>query len=146
MPLVPATLQAQLASTFANPPETAQQCAQAWANAMQAYAAAIVPPSTTVAAATSALSTALAVAFTQRPSGAAAMENAFAAFAVSLGGGMAGYVAVPPVAPIGFASLFATHPATHAEAAQRLTSAIDSWMRTGTATLIAPPGTVVPWS
>jgi hypothetical protein len=64
------------------------------------------------------------------------METAFATFATALATGMApAFVAVPPPAPIGFATLFAKpYPTTHAAAAQAVSDAIDVWMKTGTAT------------
>jgi len=75
------------------------------------------------------------------------MEAAFAAFAVTLGGGMAGHAPVPPPGPVGFAGIFAQpQSATHATAATAVASAIDTWLRTGIGTLIAPPNTAIPWS
>jgi hypothetical protein len=75
------------------------------------------------------------------------METGFAAFAAAVGLGMAGYTPVPPAAPVGFATQFAgPKPETHAAAAQEIASLINDWLTTGSATLIAPPFTVVPWS
>ena len=146
MPLVLAALQSDLEALFAAPPATIAQCAQAWADATSSYASAIVPPSTTVAAAGATLSTALAAAFAL-PSAAAAMDAAFLAFATAVGLGMAGYTPVPPPAPLGVAAQIAgPKPTTHAAAATAFATLIDTWMRTGTATLIAPPFTVLPWS
>jgi hypothetical protein len=69
-----------------------------------------------------------------------------ATFAATVGGGMAGFVAVPPPAPVGFGDQFAQpHPATHAEAASAITTIVDAWMRTGTATPTAG-GPPVNWS
>jgi len=148
MPLALPALTSQLQSLFANPPPDAAACAQAWGNAMGAYASAVIPASTTVAAAASALSAALAGPF-GAPNAAPAMESAFAQFALTVGGGMAaaGFAAVPPPAPVGFAPLFAgPKPASHADAAQSIAGQIDTWMKTGTATLVAPPNTLVPWT
>jgi hypothetical protein len=121
-----------------------------WANAVQTGVTAIVPASTTVAAATTALRTALTAAFNHYTSPYAAphMETAFAAFAVTLGGGMAGagFTATPPADEVGFATLFNKTYATHAAAAQAVSDALVTWLKTGTATLSAPPGTVVNWS
>lgn len=149
MPLVPETLQSQLESLFGSPPPSRSACAQAWASAVQAYAAAIVPPSATVAAAAASLATALESAFaaTTAPFAAPGMESALAAFAATVGGGMAGYTPVPPSAPVGWAAQFsAAPPATHALAAQQISTRIHAWLTTGTSTLIAPPNTLVPWS
>lgn len=75
------------------------------------------------------------------------MESAFAAFAVTVGGGMAGYAPTPPPAPVGFAPQFAgAKPATASAAASAIASLIHAWMQTGIATLIAPPNTPQPWS
>src|ERR1700742_5180344 len=113
MPLALPTLTSQLQSLFADPPPDAAGCAQGWANAMQAYAAGIVPASTTVATAASTLSGALAGAFAT-PNSGPAMDLAFTAFAASVGLGMAGFAPVPPAAPVGFSTLFAgPKPATH---------------------------------
>ncbi len=148
MPLSTPALTSQLASCFLSPPPDAAGCAAAWANAMGAYAAGVVPASTGVTAAAGALQSALAGAFAA-PDAAPAMETAFAAFAASVGLGMAaaGFAAVPPPAPVGFATLFSgPKPATNQAAADSIGGAIDTWLRTGSATLVAPPNTVVPWS
>lgn len=145
MPLLPSTLTAELEAVASDPPDTHAECAQAWADAMDAYAVGIVPPSTTVAAAAATLSTALAGAF-QTDDAAPLMETAFLAFATTVGGGMAGFVAVPPPAPVDFANAFAEpYAETHSEAAAALSAVIDAWMRTGTATPTAG-GPAVPWS
>lgn len=146
MPLLIAALESGLEAVAASPPETSAECADLWAAAVQAWAAGIVPPSTTVTAAAEALAGSLAVAFATTAA-APLMETAFATFAASVGGGMAGYVPTPPVAPVGFATEFAEpFPETHSEAAANVANLVDSWMRTGLSTLAAPPGTVVPWS
>lgn len=146
MPLSLPSLSDGLETLAADPPATAAQCAQTWADAVQAYATGIVPPSATVAAAAATLASALVAPFGSSDA-AAGMEGAFSAFAVTVGGGMAGYTAIPPPAPVGFSTQFAgAKPATHKEAGQQIGALIDGWMRTGTATLIAPPYTVLPWS
>lgn len=146
MPLALPTLTSQLQSLFADPPPDAAGCAQGWANAMQAYCAAIIPASTAVTAAASALSSALAGAFAA-PNSGPAMDLAFTTFAASVGLGMAGFAPVPPAAPVGFPALFAgPKPETHTDAAQSIGSQIDTWMKTGVSTLLAPPFTPTPWS
>jgi hypothetical protein len=145
MPLALPALVAGLQSTFADPPADAAGCAQGWADAVQSWASGIVPPSTAVSAAASALAGSLASAFSNTDA-ASAMESAFATFAAAVGLGMAGHTPIPPAAPVGFAQQFESKPATHAEAAQAIGGIIDAWMKTGTATLIAPPNTVIPWS
>jgi hypothetical protein len=144
MPLVAATLESSLADLFDAPPATVAGCAQAWADALVDYAGAIIPASTTVATAGATLTGALVAAFsgTTAP---AAMETAFAAFAVTVGGGMAGYVATPPPSPVGFALQLATNASTKAAAAASWASLIDTWLRTGSATPL-PSGPPILWS
>jgi hypothetical protein len=127
---------------------TIAAAAAAWAGAVGAYAAGVVPASTTVAAAQAALQTALASAFAQRPSAAGAMETAFAAFALTISGGMAGagFTATPPAGEVGFADLFDPPTDDAEQAAEDLANAIHAWMTTGSAALIAPPNTVSPWA
>jgi hypothetical protein len=146
MPLALPVLKSQLEALFAAPGATVADCAQGWSDAVQAYAGSVVPASTTVAAAAAALTAALTSAFAA-PAAAPGMETAFAAFAASVGLGMAGFTPIPPPAPVGFAVQFAgPKPQTHHDAAEAIGDLINTWMTTGTATLIAPPNTVVPWS
>jgi len=146
MPLNAGALSSGLSSLFSSPPPSAAACAQQWASAVQSWASGIVPASGTVSGAVSTLQGALASAFAT-PDCAPAMESAFAAFAVTVGGGMAGYAPTPPPGPVGFAPQFAgAKPATASAAASALSSLIDAWMRTGIGTLIAPPNTPLPWS
>lgn len=100
-----------------------------------------------MSAAQATLAGALASAFAA-PNAIPAMESAFAAFAVTVGVGMAPtFAAVPPAAPVGFAGQFGgPPPATHAAAASAIASLIDTWMRTGISTLVAPPNTPTPWT
>lgn len=155
MPLNPSGLTSDLTSFFSDPPVTIvddevdltasrSACAQEWADAAQAYASAIVPASTTVSAAAASLASSLAAAFAL-PSAASAFDAAFLAFATTVGGGMAGFTAVPPTAPLNIASLLSTTQSTHAAAASAFSSLIDTWMRTGTATPL-PSGSPVNWS
>jgi hypothetical protein len=143
MPLLLPSLQSGLQAVFAAPEATAAACAQKWADAVKTYAAGVVPASTAVTAAATALSTSLASAFAslEDPYGIDAMETAFTTFGAAVGAGMAGFVAVPPPGPVGFAAQFATHPATHAAAATAIAGKINTWMKTGTAAPVAggPP-------
>lgn len=146
MPLNPASLQSALESLFAAPPPTRPACAQAWADAVNGYAAGLVPASTTVAAGIPTLASALAAAFGS-PSAAPAFDAAFAAFAVTVAAGMLPtFAGVPPAAPLNVDSLLGIVRPTHAAGAAAFASLIDAWFRTGTATLVAPPNTLVPWS
>lgn len=146
MPLNAGALSRGLSSCFSSPAPDASGCAAQWASAVQSWASGIVPASAAVSGAVSTLQGALASAFAT-PDCAPALETAFAAFAVTLGSGMAGYAPTPPPAPVGFASQFAgPKPATAAAAASAIGGLIDSWMRTGLGTLLVPPFTPVPWS
>lgn len=147
MPVNPSGLSNSLASNFASPAADAAGCAQQWADAVKSYAADVVPPSTTLETAAAALQSGLATAFAA-PSAIAGMEQAFSAFGTSLAVGMAPtFTGAPPPGPVGFANQFGgPAPETHGAAAGAIASLIDTWFRTGTATLVAPPNTVTPWS
>lgn len=146
MPINQAGMQTALLSLFEAPPSTVAECAHSWAQAVQTGTAAVVPASTTVAAAATALETQLAAAFAQ-PSAVVAIEAAFLAFGAAVGLGMLpAFTAVPPAGPVGFASMFTSTRDSHSEAAQDFSNAIAEWLGTGSATLVAPPNTVVPWS
>ncbi len=144
MALVVANLSSDLESLFSDPPGSVAECADAWASAVGSFASSIVPASTTVTAAQATLSGALASAFAS-PSAAAPMESAFAAFAITVGSGMTGFVPTPPPAPVGFALQGTATPSTHADAAAQWASRIDLWLKTGTATP-SGGGSPVPWS
>lgn len=146
MPLVAANFSSALQSLSESPGATIADCAQLWANAFQAYAAPVAPPSVAVVAAGAVLNGQLAAAFAL-PNAAAAMDAACTAFALTIGAGMApAFIAVPPPAPVGWAQLFAEpYPSTAAQAAQKISAAVDAWMRTGTATP-SLGGSPIPWS
>jgi hypothetical protein len=125
-----------------------------WQAAADSYAAGIVPPSTTVAAAGATLAATLTSVFASGgdpASKAAAMEAALLSWATAIGLGMLpAFTATPPPGVIGFAAEFAKPPnqwaATYAAAATLWAGLIDAWMKTGLATLNVPPNTVVPWT
>jgi hypothetical protein len=130
-------------------PASRIEAAIAWADALGAWVADIVPPSSTVSAARQQLEEALDGAFAAggQSEVAAAMEAALAAFAVTLGAGMAPLVPTPPAGPVGFVALFAApYPSTRQEAIAAFAARLDAWIRTGFSTLPAPPGTVTPWT
>lgn len=146
MPLALAGLKSELEAFFAEPPATHAGCAAKWADAMGAYAAGIVPPSTTVSTARDALEAAVLAAITT-PAAGPGMEAAFAAFAGTVGGGMVGFTPTPPAAPVGFVTaLLPPFPETHAAAATKWGDLINDWLTSGSSTLVAPPNTVIPWS
>lgn len=145
MPLSLSTLESELEGLFADPPSSIAECAQGWADAIEAYASDMMPPSSTVSSAASTLAGALTAAFAIPGGAAPLMEVAFLAFGVTVGGGMVPLIAVPPAAPVGFATQFLVHPATHAEAASQIAGLIDTWMKLGTANTV-PPTSPIPWS
>lgn len=144
MPTNVAALESALLALFTTP-GTEVECANAWGDAMLSYAVAMVPPSATVAAAATALKTAL-IGFGVPNQAASVMGPAFAAFATAcaVGHGLTGYAPVPPGA-LDLSALLSTRPATHALAAQGLAAAIDAWFKTGVSTLL-PSGPAVPWT
>jgi hypothetical protein len=141
---------------------TAQEAANLWADAMEAYATDVVQGGTGAAPGRGPLAAALKTAFEAHAPAptalAAAMELAFTAFATAVGTGMASstpisFTATPPVGPVGFAALFgapphaAVPPQSSEESATALSNAIDTWMNTGAAIPNTPPGAgSVPWS
>lgn len=137
-----------LLDAFQDPGADIASCADAWGQAVQDCCTGILPPSSTVSAAASALKGVLAGAFaTDYPASVAAMEAAFLAFGVAVGLGMLpAYGATPPAGPVGFASLVGTERDTYEEAATDVSNLIMTWLGTGTATLVAPPFTVVTWT
>lgn len=156
MALDSAGLQSDLASFFAAPPLTMdgddvdyatsrQQCAAEWASAMTTFGTAIVPASSTVAAASFVLSVALASAFASG-SAASAVDAAFQTWAASVGAGMApAFVAVPPPSPPGFVAGLGSTRASHGAAASYWAGLLNTWARTGTATP-SGGGAPVAWS
>lgn len=141
-----------LVDLFSNPPSggsAVEAAAQAWSDVMVAYAGDVVPASTTVSAAGSALKTALQSAFVLAPAPTVLvdMETAFAAFAATVGAGMApAFTATPPPNPVGFAALGAPpFPSDTNSAAEIWKTRIDTWFKTGTATP-SGGGSPVNWS
>jgi hypothetical protein len=146
MPLDRAALLDGMPGASGTYPLTHREAALAWSTAVSAWASGIVPPSTTVVAATSALEVELAAVFVSQVDAALALEGVFARFALAVGLGMAGYVPTPPPGLVGFVAMFLEpRPSSRREGVERLAGRLDAWMRTGSATLVAPPGTVVPW-
>lgn len=131
-------------------PKTVQDAAVEWAESVSTYTLGIVPPSTAHNAARVALEQALVVAFTPQAaaSAAAALEQAFRAYAVQLAAGMlpAMSASVAPPGLVGFLELLSPpYPSSREAAIARLAARIDLWFRTGTATPIGS-ATPLPWS
>lgn len=146
MPLNGPGMKSALQSGFSAGYTSYAAAGNGWGNAVQTGTASIVPPSTTVAAAVATLKTALTSAFAA-PNSIPAMTTAFTAFATTVAAGMLPtYTGVPPAAPINFASVFGSTYTNHSDPAQAISDLIVNWLKTGTATLVAPPNTVIPWS
>jgi hypothetical protein len=144
VPLAKSSLESSLQDLFTKPPFAEADVAQAWADAMNGYATAVTPPSTTVASAAASLATAL-TGFSVAGQAASKLEAAFTTFGGTVGGGMAPtYTGVGPLGQVGFATIFANPSASPSARAQDLADAIDTWMQTGKATLSAPPNTPFP--
>jgi hypothetical protein len=149
MPIDVPGMKSGLESGFATGASTYAAAATSWSNAIQSGVAAIVPASVSVSAAASTLQGQLASAFAldvSAPWGVPAMELAFTAFALTVGGGMApAFIAVPPIGPVGFSSLFSTTYPSASAAATAISNAITTWLETGTAAP-ASGGGAVPWA
>jgi hypothetical protein len=136
--------------------QTGAAVAQKWATAVGAWAAAIVPASTTVAAAKTVLQATLTTLFstphstTELTAFASSLEAAHLTFATAVGLGMAGagFTSTPPTGEVGFSGLLTSDPRdTSQDAADDIADALDTWMKGGLGTPIAPPNTpVVNWS
>lgn len=148
MPLSIAALLSGLpGANGADYPETFDGCARAWADAITGWAAGVVPASLTVTTAAAALEPLLLAAFVARDLGA--VDDALAAFAAEVALGMAPtFTGIPPPVGPGLAAVLAdARPATRDEGVLLVATTLDNWLRTGTATLVAPPNTLVPaWS
>lgn len=146
MPIAGPAMKSALQSGFAAGYTTFPAAAHGWAQAVQTGCSGIIPASTTVTAACTTLEGALTTAFAA-PNAIPGMVTAFTAFAVTVALGMLpAFTGVPPAAPINFASVFGSTYDSHSNAAQAISNLIVAWLKTGTATLVAPPFTVVPWS
>ena len=156
MPLLLSTLEQELTNlmdstspNFVGMPNSMADVASNWSNVMFNYTASIIPPSTTGSAAKSAMESILL--------GIAAPGSFFplftagiTAFATTLAAGMLPtYTGVIPVAPLVIEPAMMAIPLVAGNDALRISTMagiIDTWFRTGTAVLVAPPYTVIPWS
>lgn len=149
MPLIQSDLEDSLALFFESPPETAALCASKWADAMLSYTLPIVPPSTTVVAATETLAATLTPLFETSLSVsviAAGMEAAWVVFATSVGLGMApDWTSTNPLGLVGFFPLWEFPRTSTRQAAADFARSIHLWMITGTA-VNAVSGVTVNWS
>ena len=149
MALNKTTLRTNLQGLFENPNSDPVVLAGQWKSVMQSYASGLVPPSTTVSTAAATLKTTLQALFAAPGSpAAAAMDAAFLAFGATVAGGqLPTFTGIPPSGPPGFvAGVAPPFPTTNAAAATKWANIIHAWMKTGSATLVAPPNTPTPWT
>lgn len=134
--LDPVLLRENLCCLAENCEEHNDDAPHCWAEAIRQYSENVIPASTTVSSAASDLETELMAVFILQVEASAEMELAFANFANAIATGMLpAYIGTPPPGSVGFYDLFTMmFPETCAEAAQRFASAIDNWIKTGTAT------------
>jgi hypothetical protein len=147
MALDAAGLESDLAAI--SDPATVALAAMAWADAVELYAAGVIPASTTVAAAAATLEIAIVSAFGQITAAAtaSALEAAFLVFATTVAGGMLPtHVGAPPAGLVGFLALLTTDQDSQDDMAEAWADAIDAWAVTGTAVLQPPPNPVINWS
>jgi hypothetical protein len=119
--------------------------ASRWANALNTYASAVIPASTTSAVSLTAMQGVLM----QIQPGVFPLASSITAYAASLSIGMLGasFVGAPPTAPLDLSPAFYI-PLVEGSNAQRvsaITSIIDSWFHTGTATNVIS-GATMTWN
>ena len=152
MSLVIGTIQSELSKlmdasngAFVGYPANSIAAAVNWMTAIDNYAQSVIPVSTTAAAAKTA-----AIAILSAPAPGAffpALISALTTYATTLATGMApAFTAVPPPAPISFATLLALPLNASVSARVSLIAGlIDTWFLTGSATP-SGGGSPVPWS
>lgn len=126
-------------------PQTAQETATRWANAIDIYASSVIPPSTTTQQAKQSLES---IFLGLNVNGALIFPLGFTVYASILATGMLPlFVSVPPPSPIVLAPVFAAglSGAPSSTCAQLMSVTIDAWFRTGTATP-SSGGPAIPWS
>lgn len=149
MTLAKAGLETDIAAALNSADSTALKAAD-WGTACGDYAADVVPAANgpAVVAAGAALGASLATAFanTVQATGVAAAEAAFLTFGTSVGAAMApAFTATPPAGAVGWAAIFAATYTSTGDSAADAADAIDTWMKTGTATP-SGGGAPVNWS
>lgn len=145
--LDPVLLRENLCALMEECSDCYEDAAYKWKEAIRTYSENVIPTSTTVNSAASTLETELMAAFILKVEASAEMELAFANFANAIATGMLpAYVGTPPSGSVGFYELFTmAFPDTCSEGAQRFATAIDNWIKTGTATP-SGGGSPINWS
>jgi len=138
-------LAAGMKSISDNPPTSHEGAAGLWRTEIIDYVSAVVPVTALLPTDEEAFESSLATAFASEDA-VPGMETAFTTLGVAIGTGMApAFTAVPPAGPVGWATLFSGTTDDTQEAADNIATAIDDWMKTGTATP-SGGGSPVNWS
>jgi len=128
MAVDPTGLRADLLALCESPPASIALCATDWADAVGDYAAAVVPASTTVAAAATALDTSIAAALALSGGAVAtALDAAYQTFAGAVFGGMPGGSPSAPASAPGWAAQLLIPQVTHGDGADAFRDLIDTW-------------------
>lgn len=150
MPLLLPILQQKLQKLF-NPqtmPASQAESADMWADAVDSYANAVIPASTTAAVAKQGFAAAMQTISADAGNGLVVLSAAFTKYAVDLGVGMAPvFTGVPPPAPLVLdpVAQAGLSGASGDTCASLLATQIDVWFRTATAVQNSS-GAIVPWS
>ena len=118
-----------------------------WSGAIDVYAGAnILPASTTAIAAKTALQSSMSL-ITSPAMATTQVQVSFAAYAVSIGLGMTGFLATPPPLPLDLSpvAVLGFSGATSAACIALAATIIDTWFRTGLAAPL-PSGTPINWN
>lgn len=122
---------------FGGFPDQIDEVAEEHSEAMRVYASGIVPVSTAVTAAKNAMKSILLTVTVSAGDFIPKYQSAIAAFASTLGSGMApAFSATPPSTPIDLSPMVSAgmNGASGGQCAGIMAGIIDTWMRTGTAT------------
>jgi hypothetical protein len=152
MPLIKSNLKSSIReindteyTDFKGFPSNTIEVADAWSGIIDSYASKVIPTSTTASAAKAALYGQLLTISSEAANAFLVLQAGITSYAVALAGGMAGagFVGVPPPAPLILTPVSAIGLAGgSAEAcAEAMSSILDIWFKTGSATPVAggPP-------
>lgn len=126
----------QESPSFEGFPENEVDAAVKWADAINQYASAVIPVSTTSELAKTSLLTLLSTISNVSQNGIAVLPSAFASYAAQLALGMQpAFTGTPPAIPINFSSLYALglSGASNSECLDEFVSLVHAWFKTGIA-------------
>ena len=132
-------------SGFSGFPADINEAAQKWSEAIGDYAQSIVPPTTTISQAKSAMNSVIS-GITNN--GVAQLPISFTNFAASLAIGMQpAFTGTPPSVPVDFSSIYpiGLGGGSSEQVINAMAAIIDAWFRTGIA-VNNTSGVSVPWS